>query len=276
MPCAIRPGDHLARHRGAGDAEAGQPAEALQPALLHLGQQIDRVRRHADQEAGVGFQNAVGEARAARQVVDDELGAHRQRHHLGAEAEIVAERRQRIDHRGVADAPVLGKLARVGEQRVVGVHHALRLAGGAGGEGEIDDLVGIGLVRAALVARPARARRNGALSVSVSGFEPIDMPQRRHRLERLDQIALVGVGAVAVLPDEGDRSACAASVRPPRRRCGRGAATGSRSRRSSSRRAARPRFRSGSAARRRRAGLARTPWRARSAASASAAASNCR
>ena len=34
--------------------------------------------------------------------------------------------------------------ARVGEQRVVGVHHALGLAGGARREGEIDDLVGVG------------------------------------------------------------------------------------------------------------------------------------
>ena len=162
-------GDHFAWHRGAGDAEAGQPAEALQSALLHLGQKIDGVRRHADQEARVGFQDAVGEARAARQVVDDKLGAHRQRHHLRAEAEVVAERRQRIDHRCVADAPVLGELARVGQQRVVGVHHALRLAGGAGGERQIDDLVGIGLVRRA-VALGRRQSANGALSVSVSGF----------------------------------------------------------------------------------------------------------
>ena len=55
-------GHHLARHRRAGNAEAGQPAEALQPALLHLGQQVDGVRRHADQEARVGFEDAVGEA----------------------------------------------------------------------------------------------------------------------------------------------------------------------------------------------------------------------
>ena len=30
------------------------------------------------------------------------------------------------------------------------------------------------------------------------------MPQARHRLERLDHVALVGVGAIAVLPDERD------------------------------------------------------------------------
>ena len=62
MPCAISPAHHFARHRRAGDAEARQPAEALQPAPLHLAEQVDGVRRHADQEARAGFQDAVGEA----------------------------------------------------------------------------------------------------------------------------------------------------------------------------------------------------------------------
>ena len=233
-----------------------QPSETSEIAPPHLGEQVDGVRRHADQEARPGFEDAVGEACAARQIVDDEFAAHRKRHHLRAEAEVVAERAERKHHGRVVDVPVLGELARVGEQRVVGVHHALRLARRAGGEGEIDDAVGVGFQRraqAALSPMPA----NGVGVARRARLQPVDVLERRTR----PSARRSNRACPRRRRSRPARSArprwSAAAVRRPRQPCGRDAATGSRSCRRASRRAAPPRSRSGSAATPRRAGPAR-------------------
>ena len=84
------------------------------------------------------------------------------------------------------------------------MHHALGLAGRAGGEGEIDHLVGIGLRPAtSALAGPMPGQQRRVASRS-SGFSRIDVLDRLGRLQRVDEVALVGVGAVALLPDEGD------------------------------------------------------------------------
>ena len=65
-PCCDQAGDNFARHGGAGDAEAAQPAEASEIAAPHFREQVDGIRRHADQKAGAGFHDPIGEACAAR------------------------------------------------------------------------------------------------------------------------------------------------------------------------------------------------------------------
>ncbi len=161
--------DHLARHRRAGNAKAGEAAEALQVAPLHLAEQIDGVRGHADEKAGVGFQDAVGEACAARQIVNDSSPPIASAITCAPKPRLWRERRQRVDDRLVVDRPVLRELAGVGQQRVVGVHHALGLAGRARGEGEIDHLVGVALHRLAGAFGLGGFRRTASGASSVGG-----------------------------------------------------------------------------------------------------------
>ena len=111
-------------------------------------EQVDGVGRHAEQKLGAGLLEPVEQARAARQIVDDQFAAAGERGDQRAEPEIVAERAQRVEH-GALQPPVARHHPRRGEQRVVAVHDAFRLAGRAGGERQIHHLVGI----------PARARR---------------------------------------------------------------------------------------------------------------------
>ena len=103
--------------------------------------------RDADQEGRAGFDQAVNKTRTPRQIVNNDLPTHGERHNHRAEAKIVTERAERIDDRAFVDVPVGGKRARIGEQRVVTVHHAFGRACRTRREGEIENGVGIALGR---------------------------------------------------------------------------------------------------------------------------------
>ena len=90
-------------------------------------------------------------------IVDHQLHAGGQRLPGRDPGDVVRERRERQQHRGVIVAPVAHEVAAVGEQRVVGVHDRLGHAGGARGEGEIGDLVRIVVDRREAARRGARA-----------------------------------------------------------------------------------------------------------------------
>ncbi len=196
---AIHQGRHdLAGHRRARDAEPRDAVEPREPARAQFGEQVDGVGRHADQEAGAGLEQAVEQAGAARQVVDHQLGADRERGDQRAQAEIVAERAQRVDDRARVDLPVAGDRARIGEQRVVAVHHALGLAGGARGEGEIDDAVGI----AVAWRGRRRAEQAGERRSSIDWRKSIGVAQMRQVAKRRKDVAAIGIGAVARLGDQ--------------------------------------------------------------------------
>ena len=119
----------------------------------------------------------------------------------------MGQRTQRQQPRPGSDAPGVHHVARVGEQGVVRVHDAFGHARGAGGEGEIGDLVRI---RDRISPRP-RARLGDA-SVQPDGFQmvdpvkqsveagigPVGAPARfrveRRRLEPLQQRHHLGAG----------------------------------------------------------------------------------
>ena len=148
-------------------------------ARFHLGEQIDRVGGDADQKRRAGLDEAIDEARAARQIMDHDLPAHRKRHDHGAEAEIVAERAERIDDGLVVDGPVVRQRARVRQQRVVAMHHAFRLAGRARREGEIDNAIGIW--RRGFDRCRGRRGHDARTATRRARFESIDVAQRIDR-----------------------------------------------------------------------------------------------
>ena len=152
--------------------------------------------RHAEQKLGAGLLQPIDQARAARQIVHDQFAAAGERGDQRAEAEIVTERAQRVEHSAL-QPPVARHHPRRGEQRVVAVQNALRLAGRAGGEGQIHDLVGI--------AARARLRAPGLAIRRMAQRRPGRRARRnagsRGRPIREDVVP-VGIGAVAGLGDQ--------------------------------------------------------------------------
>ena len=93
--------------------------------------------------------------------------------HAVEEAGLVPERRRHVADvaRGGAER-ALDRLDR-GRDRVGGVHHALRLAGGAGGEHQLDDVVGPGTQQAEQAAKPIVA---GAAVEQLVPARPVTRP----------------------------------------------------------------------------------------------------
>ena len=134
--------------------------------------------RHANHEGATGLHDPVNEASASGHIMDDEFAAARKGHDGRAEAQIMTERAHRIDDRLSAQAPIVRQRARIGEQRVVGMHHALGLAGGARGEGEIDDRIRVFINGAMCNRRQIGEERRG---LGAQGIEPVDFFQTRDR-----------------------------------------------------------------------------------------------
>ncbi len=157
--------------------------------------------------------------------------------------------------------PVRHHRAAVGEQRVVGMHHALRHAGRAGREGEVDDLVRIEIglgqrcparlpIAGNCAQSPARAR------VRTDRRQAVDALHRRQRFRRRKHVRAVGVRTVARLREQHRGLDALEQLRRFRRPCSSDAATDCRRSRCASRRGTR---------RPPRRGWAATPTRARRA-----------
>ena len=74
--------------------------------------------------------------------MQDQFAAAGERCNQRTESEIVTERTEGAEN-GALQPPIARHRSGCGEQRVVAVHNALRLAGRAGGEGQIHHLVSI-------------------------------------------------------------------------------------------------------------------------------------
>jgi len=202
---ALRPGppghqlsDHLGRCGGSGKAEPTNRGHPLYAAGAHFAQQIDGVGRHAEQELRTRLLQPVEQAMAARQIVHHQLAAGRQRGNQRAEAEIVAQRAQRIEHLAI-ECPIASHHSRGGEQGVVAVHDPLRLSGRSGGEGQVHHLVRVAarrFERGRAGHIPERYRR------IVCRLQPVRPVQEVAIRELREQVMPVGVGAVAGFGDQ--------------------------------------------------------------------------
>ena len=98
---------------------------------FYLGEHIHRMGRHAHHITRASFQDPVERRLAGRRIVDHQLHAGRHRLRHGDRADVVAHRAEREQDSPLVVAPVRDHAAGVREQRVVGMHDALRRAGGA-------------------------------------------------------------------------------------------------------------------------------------------------
>ncbi len=169
---------HLARDRRSGHVEELHRAELREAARAHLREDVHRVRGHAHHVGRAGLEHPVERLRAGRRVVDNELEARC--HHLlhRHRSDVVAHGRQRQQHRAVVVMPVLDHRAAVREQGVVRMHHALRHARRAGGEGEVDDLVRVGIRR-----YRGRDRRIGSGEGQGLGMRSADRVHHLHEIQ---------------------------------------------------------------------------------------------
>ena len=102
------------------------------------------MRRHSEQIGGTGLDDAVERARRVERRVRNELTAAHDGDCKTDDTDIMAERTERIDDRISIESPVRDDRPAIREHGVVGMHDTFRLPGGSGGEGQIDDAIGIG------------------------------------------------------------------------------------------------------------------------------------
>ena len=202
---------HLARDRRAGHVEQAHRAELRHAAALRLGEEVDGVRRHAHDVGRAALERPVDRLRAGGRVVEHQLEARG--HHLldGDGADVMAHRRQAEQDRRMIVAPVGHHRAAVGEQRVVRVHHPLGHPGGARGEGEVDDLVGVGDRGQVADRARRRERRSGEVEHvldrgrSLNGARAITGLHHERRGPRtLEQLRDLGRSVVLVQRGDAD------------------------------------------------------------------------
>ncbi len=99
-------------------------------------------------------------------------------------------------------APVADHGAGIGQERVVGMHHALRRTRGAGGEREVADLVRVGVHGRRIDGGLAASRWQRRLVVPVfrEAVEPLHL---RQALDGGKDVEALAIGAVAGLREQG-------------------------------------------------------------------------
>ena len=108
--------------------------------------------------------------------------------------------------------PIPAKRARGGEQRVVGVHDALRPAGRAGREGDVAHTVRIAIGGGQASDAPRAVTEAGEwrsrCGVRRQRLEPVDVAHVAHVADRVGKVAITCVGAEAGLVEHcGDGQA---------------------------------------------------------------------
>src|ERR1700754_5010560 len=99
------------------------------------------MRGYAQEERRVGLDDTVENAWRIQWRVNHDLASGDQTNRKSDDSDVVAQRAERIDDGILIEAPVADHRPAVGENGIVGVHHAFGMASGARGVGQINNSV---------------------------------------------------------------------------------------------------------------------------------------